>query len=124
MVMANSTASNFFIKFNLPFCIVFAHRGKRHVGGVSPSQYATVIIRYLAQQINQNMLQSSRVSGEKFPQFPRFLENFYFSAIRTAVSRAIRIMAVKVVWRSSALSSSPVTMLSEMEQRARARLPR
>lgn len=47
----------------------------------------------------------------------------YFPAILTAVSRAMRIMEVKVVWRAFASSASPVTMLSEMEQMARARLP-
>ena len=44
-------------------------------------------------------------------------------AIFTAASRPIFIMLVKVVWRSSADSSSPVMRLSEMEQMASARLP-
>ena len=47
----------------------------------------------------------------------------YFLAIFTATSRAIFIMLVKVVWRSSAESSVPLTRLSEIEQMARARLP-
>ena len=47
----------------------------------------------------------------------------YFPSICTAVFRAISIMVVKVVCRSAAESSSPVTMLSEMDQIARARLP-
>ena len=49
----------------------------------------------------------------------------YFSvssaAIFTAVSSAIFIMAVKPVCRCSGESSSPVTILSEMEQMARPR---
>ena len=44
-------------------------------------------------------------------------------SILTATSSAIFIMLVKVVCRSSAESSSPVTRLSEMEQMASARLP-
>ena len=44
-------------------------------------------------------------------------------AIFTAVSSAIFIMLVKVVWRSAGGNSSPVTRLSEMEQMASARLP-
>ena len=47
----------------------------------------------------------------------------YLPAIFTATSRAIFIILVKVVWRSSAESSVPLTRLSEMEQMARARLP-
>ena len=53
----------------------------------------------------------------------RFWQNIYRLSIFTAISRAIFIMLVKVVWRSSADSSWPVTRLSEMEQMARARLP-
>ena len=49
--------------------------------------------------------------------------NSYLFSIFTAISRAIFIILVKLVWRSSAESSVPLTRLSEMEQMARARLP-
>ena len=47
----------------------------------------------------------------------------YLPSIFTATSRAIFIMLVKVVWRSSAESSVPLTRLSEIEQMAKARFP-
>lgn len=47
-----------------------------------------------------------------------------YLVIFTATSRPIFIMLVKVVWRSSAVSSVPSTRLSLMEQMASARLPR
>ena len=50
-------------------------------------------------------------------------QHIYFLSIFTAISKAIFIMLVKVVCRSSAESSVPLTRLSEMEQMARARLP-
>lgn len=52
------------------------------------------------------------------------LQNRLYWAIFTATSRPIFIILVKVVWRSSAVSSVPSTRLSLMEQIASARLPR
>ena len=62
-------------------------------------------------------------NGRIFQESKRLAPGTPNHAIFTAVSRAIFIMLVKVVWRSAGESSSPVTRLSEMEQMARARLP-
>ena len=53
----------------------------------------------------------------------RLSQKIHCLSILAAISSAIFIMLVKVVCRSSAESSSPVTRLSEMEQMASARLP-
>lgn len=55
---------------------------------------------------------------------PVLFSTAYFCAMATAVASATSIMAVKVLCRAAASSSSPVTMWSEMVHSASARLPR
>lgn len=89
--------------------------------------YISVFYQFISEKASPN-LQFGRKNAApnvcKVHKGLRFCSlSVYLFAIFTATSSAIFIMLVKVVWRSSADSSVPLTKLSEMEQMASARLP-